>query len=97
MVTSLRDWQGDMDEAVTWHTIPPIRAITPSHFLLPSSLPLLIPIEKWRERKGGGGGGGGGATKQAKDSTDIHGNVQIYSVVIISVNTERQWQGDGRG
>lgn len=36
-------------------------------------------------------------TEQAKGSTDIHGNLQIHSVVIISINAERQWQGVGRG
>lgn len=38
-----------------------------------------------------------GATEQAKGSTDIHGNLQIHSVVIISINAERQWQGEGAG
>lgn len=38
-----------------------------------------------------------GAAEQAKGSSDTHGNLQIHSVVIISVNTERQWQGEGRG
>jgi len=36
-----------------------------------------------------------GATLQAKGSTDIHGNLQIHSVAIISINAERQWQGEG--
>ncbi|KAF6732495.1 hypothetical protein FQA47_009940 [Oryzias melastigma] len=32
-----------------------------------------------------------GASQQAKGSTDIHGNLQIYSAAIISINAERQW------
>lgn len=38
-----------------------------------------------------------GAGEQAKGSTDIHGNLQIHSVVIISINAERQWQDEGWG
>ncbi|CAB1431641.1 unnamed protein product [Pleuronectes platessa] len=38
-----------------------------------------------------------GAAEQAKGSADIHGNLRIHSVVIISINAERQWQGEGRG
>lgn len=38
-----------------------------------------------------------GVTEQAKGSTDIHGNLQIHSVVIISINAKRQWQGKGWG
>lgn len=38
-----------------------------------------------------------GATEQAKGSADIHGNLRIHSAVIISINAERQWQGEGRG
>lgn len=59
----------------------------------PSLASLLIPIEKrkgrlgkqerMRRRRG--------ETEQAKGSTDIHGNLQIHSVVIISINAEKQW------
>lgn len=72
------------------------------HPLSPSpslaSLSLLILIEKakgrlgkqerMRRRRA--------ATAQAKGSTDIHGNLQIHSVVIMSINAERQWQGKRR-
>lgn len=34
---------------------------------------------------------------RAKGSTDIHGNLQIYSAAIISINAERQRRGEGRG
>lgn len=94
------DWQGDIDEAVAWETISrPGKA--PSFTLsIPRLSPsLLIPIEKgkgrlgkqeWMRRRRG-------VTEQAKGSTDIHGNLQIHSVVIISINAERQWRGEGRG
>lgn len=35
-----------------------------------------------------------GEAAQAKDSTDIHGNLQIYSLVIININVVR---GRGKG
>lgn len=75
----------------------------------PSLSSLLILIEKEKERLGkqerrrrrrkgeGEGGWGGGAPAQAKGSTDIHGNLQIHSAAIISINAERQWRGEGRG
>lgn len=34
---------------------------------------------------------------QAKGSTDIHGNLQIHSAAIISINAERQRRGKGWG
>lgn len=58
---------------------------------------LLIPIEEgkgrlWKQERMRRGAG-----EQAKGSTDIHGNLQIHSVVIISINAERQRQTRGGG
>lgn len=62
---------------------------------------LLIPIEKGKGRLGKQkrmrSRRRRGATEQAKGSADIHGNLRIHSAVIISINAERQWQGEGRG
>lgn len=92
------DWQGDIDEAVAWQSIlnlakHPLSA-SPSF----ASLSLLIPIEKWMGRLGKQERmRRRGATEQAKGSTDIHGNLQIHSAVIISINAERQCSGVGLG
>lgn len=70
----------------------------------PSLSSLLILIEKEKERlgkrerrrrKGEEEEEEGGATAQAKGSTDIHGNLQIHSVAIITINAERQRRGKG--
>lgn len=91
------DWQGDMDEAVAWETIPRSGKAPSLTLSIPRCSPsLLIPIEKGMGRLGKQERRRG-ATEQAKGSTDIHGNLQIHSVVIISINAERQWQGEGRG
>lgn len=60
-----------------------------------NSLLILIEREKRRLWKWGGLRRRG-ATQQAKGSTDIHGNLQIYSAAIISINAERR-SGKARG
>lgn len=74
------DWQGDIDEAVAWETIPQSGKAPSLTLSIPRLAPsLLIPIEKGKGRLGEAGedeeeeevGGGGGGEQQNRPKAPL--------------------------